>query len=97
MTAGANQDRVLTRELIDEQPIAAKVALAITFEVSNEWVIAIIGWQRFPVCEQIKDFTEPIHVATAALHPLNVFAELFLEKELAHQIPSAALASLALR
>ena len=56
-------------------------------------MIAVVQrhWPAFR--EQVDDFRKAAHVAARAFDPFNILAELFLEDEVAHQIPSAALAA----
>ncbi len=97
MAARANEDGGFAGDLVKQQPVATKVAFAVVFEVSDERMIAVDRRHRLAFREQVDGFREAAHVAARAFDPFNVLAELSLEDEVAHQIPSAALAALAER
>ena len=93
VTACANEDDGFSGELVQKQPVATKVAFAVVFEVSDERMIAVDWRHWLAFREQIDGLREAAHVAARAFDPFNILAELFLEDEVAHQIPSAALAA----
>jgi len=85
----------LVGELVDEKPVASKVAFAVVFEISSELMIAADGWEELFFFEEIDDFGEAGHVTSGSLDFFNVSFETFLEDDLPDQIPKAALASAA--
>jgi hypothetical protein len=44
MAAGADENGGVGFDLIDQQPVAAEMALALVFEVADELVVAAVCW-----------------------------------------------------
>jgi len=85
----------LVGDLAKKQPIPAEVTFAKRLEVSDECVIAAVRRHGFAFREQVDGLREAAHVPPRALDPFNILAEISFENDFTHQIPSAALAVLA--
>jgi hypothetical protein len=76
--AGAGKDGGLFRDLVNEKPISSEVAFAIIFEVSDELVVSIDGWEGLSLFEEVNDFGEAGHVTSGSFDFFNVLFETFL-------------------
>jgi hypothetical protein len=89
--AGADQDEQLVGELVDEQPVAAQVALAVVLPVAGQGVVAVVRRERIPGLEGSDGLEKPAGVPAGAANALLVLLELLFAEDFAHQSSRSAL------
>ena len=76
MRAGSFQQKLIFRKFVDKNPVGFYVAVASPNPISPEFVIAILGRQRFLGNKQVDDSFYFFEVFTPLPHPFDIFLEL---------------------
>ena len=76
MRAGSFQQQLIFRKFINKNPVGFYVAVASPNPISPEFVIAILGRQRFLVNKQVDDSFYFFEVFAPLPHPFDIFLEL---------------------
>ena len=76
MRAGSFQQKLIFRKFVDKNPVGFYVAVASPNPISPEFVIAILGKQRFLGNKQVDDIFYLFEVFTSLPHPFDIFLEL---------------------
>ena len=74
--AGSFQKKLTVRKFVDQNPVRFDVAVTPPDPISPEFVIAILGRQRFLGNKQVDDSFYLIEVFTPLPHPFDIFLEL---------------------
>jgi hypothetical protein len=77
--------------LVNEQPIAAKMTFTIVLPVPRQLMIAAVRRKRLSALKYSDGLKEPVHNATRALDALVVLLELPLMDDFSHQLSKSAL------
>ena len=76
MRAGYFQQKLIFCKFVDKNPVGLYVAVASPNPISPEFVIAILGRQRFLGNKQVDDSFYLFEVFTPLPHPFDIFLEL---------------------
>lgn len=74
--ASSFQKKLIFRKSVDKNPVGLYVAVASPDPISLEFVIAMLGRQRFPGNKQVNDSFYFFEVFAPLAHPFDVLLEL---------------------